>query len=253
MTKNEIQHVRSLAQKRDRLQEGLFVVEGAKLVGEMLTAPEMEVVRVYCREGAELRLSSEEQRLIPTLEYASRADMERCSQLKTPSEILATVRIPSWEFAPTADALYLALDQVQDPGNLGTILRIADWFGIRDVICSPTTADCFNPKVVQATMGAIARVRVHYRELPTWLDQMQQEGVPIYGTLLDGDSIYESSLTRGGVVVMGHEGRGLSTEVIERITHRLYIPPFPAGEITSESLNVGVATGIVCAEFRRRG
>ena len=148
--------------------------------------------------------------------------------------------------------LILALDGVQDPGNMGTILRIADWFGIREVVCSEHTADCFNPKVVQATMGAIARVRVHYLPLTEWLAQAVQAGVSVYGTFLDGETIYDAPLTTGGIVVMGSEGKGVSAQVAALVTHRLYIPSFPAGVPTSESLNVATATAIVCSEFRRR-
>ena len=145
--------------------------------------------------------------------------------------------------------LVLALDTVQDPGNLGTIVRIADWYGIEDILCSPLCADLYNPKVVQATMGALARVRVHYVDLVEFLPRI---GTPIYGTFLDGQDIYGQSLTPTGIIVMGNEGNGISPEVRKLVTHSLFLPSYPPGRITSESLNVAIATAVVCAEFRRR-
>ena len=188
-------------------------------------------------------------------EVISHKEMELISSLKTPSDMLALVEIPRHGLSVRglSGVLSLALDGVQDPGNMGTILRLADWFGMRDVICSETTADCFNPKVVQATMGAIARVRVHYVPLARWLGEVRAAGIPVYGTFLDGEPIYDAALSPGGVIVMGSEGQGVSPEVAELVSRRLFIPPFPVGEPTSESLNVATATAIVCSEFRRRG
>ena len=147
--------------------------------------------------------------------------------------------------------LVLALDRVQNPGNLGTIIRLADWFGITDIVCSADSADCFNPKVIQATMGAIIRVRVHYTSLPQWLEQQKDKGVSIYGTFLDGENIYKTEKGSCGVIVMGNEGQGISPECEKSVTHRLYIPPYPADCAGSESLNVAIATAITCSEFRR--
>jgi TrmH family RNA methyltransferase len=149
--------------------------------------------------------------------------------------------------------LTIALDGVQNPGNLGTIIRLADWFGVEDIICSRDTADCFNPKVIQATMGAILRVRVHYTDnLPALLTDAHREGLNIYGTLLDGGNIYDERLDASGIIVMGNEGRGITEETRKALTHRLLIPPYPADAPTSESLNVAMATGIILAEFRRQ-
>ena len=145
-----------------------------------------------------------------------------------------------------------ALDDVQNPGNLGTIVRLADWFGITDIVCSEASADCFNPKVVQATMGAILRVRVHYTDLGGFLRQAADAGLPVCGTFLEGENIYGASLPEAGIVVMGNEGRGISDAAAATVTRKLFIPPYPAGRRGSESLNVAMATGIVCAEFRRQ-
>ena len=262
LTKAEIQMVRSLGDKRGRQDAGLFVAEGAKLVTELLagtvSASGLRLRRVFCTEGGMQQIHSAT--TLPNsacnqlLETVSRKEMERISFLKTPSEFLALVEIPRWRKpALTKGAgLLLALDGVQDPGNMGTILRIADWFGIRDVVCSEHTADCFNPKVVQATMGAIARVRVHYLSLIEWLSDVLKAGLLIYGTFLDGETIYNVPLAAEGVIVMGSEGKGVSAQVAELVTNRLYIPSFPVGVDTSESLNVATATAIVCSEFRRR-
>ena len=150
------------------------------------------------------------------------------------------------------DHLVLALDGIQDPGNMGTICRIADWFGIEDIVCSNETADVYNPKAIQATMGAIARVRVHYCDLADCLANARDHGVPVYGTLLDGGNIYDSELSMNGIIVMGNEGNGISGPVRSCVTQRLLIPNYPTGRITTESLNVAIATAITVAEFRRR-
>ena len=244
MTKAEIQLVRSLADKHGRAEHGLFLAEGEKLIGE-LCASHLRVRKIYALEGI---FAGEE------VEVVTPRDMERLSQLKTPSNSVALVEIPHYRLK-TADLrgqLTLALDEVQNPGNVGTIIRLADWFGIRDILCSEGTADCFNPKVVQATMGAILRVRVHYTPLAPLLAEAAAGGIPVYGTFLEGENIYTEELSPTGIVVMGNEGRGVTEAVARSVTRKLFIPPWPAGRRGSESLNVAMATGIVCAEFRRQ-
>ena len=179
--------------------------------------------------------------------------MERISQLKSSNSTLAVVEIPKYNLseANATKNLVLALDRVQNPGNLGTIIRLADWFGITDIVCSADSADAFNPKVIQATMGAIIRVRVHYTNLQQWLAEQKSRGVCVYGTFLDGENIYHTEKSRCGVIVMGNEGQGISPECEKSVTHRLYIPPYPADRCGSESLNVAIATAITCSEFRR--
>lgn len=245
MTKAEIQLVRALADKRGRAEHGLFVAEGAKLIGE-LRASHLRVRRIYALEGVFDG---------PGVETVSPREMERLSLLKTPSNSLATVEIPRYRLDAErlGDRLALALDEVQNPGNLGTIIRLADWFGIGEIVCSPGSADCFNPKVVQATMGAILRVKVHYTDLAPLLAQARTHDVPVYGTFLEGENLYSAELsTRGGIILMGNEGQGISEAVARQVSHKLFIPPYPAGRTGSESLNVAIATAIVCAEFRRR-
>lgn len=242
VTKADIQWVRSLADKRARSEHGVFVAEGEKLVGELL-ASDFDVVRVFATSG------------FPGAEPVSQREMERLSHLKTHTPVLAVARVPRHGLPDEPGReLTIALDGVQDPGNLGTIIRLADWFGIGDVVCSHDTADCFNPKVVQATMGAILRVRVHYADLRRVLEHAAAHMESVYGTFLDGENIYEADLgeVSSGVIVLGSEGRGISPEVAAAITRKLHIPPYPAGNPASESLNVATAAAIVCSEFRRR-
>ena len=243
MTKAEIQFVRSLADKRVRDEEHLFIAEGDKLIDEILHSS-LRVRSLYALEG----------HFVGRAETVTVKEMERISQLKTASTSLAVVEQPRHKRSAVASAerLSLALDGVQNPGNLGTIIRLADWFGVEDIYCSMDTADCFNPKVVQATMGAILRVRVHYLPLAEFLRRSAESGVAVYGTMLDGEDIYDAELQPKGLIVMGNEGRGVSAECAASFTHRLLIPAFPPERQGSESLNVAMATGIVCAEFRRR-
>lgn len=243
MTKAEIQFIRSLADKRVRDAEHLFIAEGAKLVEEIRDS-KFRIRRIYTTR-ADMQGKD--------VERIDMRDMERISQLKTSTDTLAVVEQPRYHLNIDPKALLLALDGVQNPGNLGTIIRLADWFGIKDVVCSKECADCYNPKVVQATMGAILRVRVHYvDDLAHLLLSARSQGMPIYGTLLTGKNIYTTEVENRGIVVMGNEGRGVSEECQATLTHHLLIPPYPANQPTSESLNVAMATGIILSEFRRR-
>ena len=231
ISKNEIKEIRALGQKKFRDERGLFVVEGEKLVEEALRSG-FEIVHHY------------------RIEEIGEEAMGRISQLTHPSPALAVVRQPRPVPPVLSPAeLVLALDGVRDPGNLGTIIRIADWFGIRQILASDDTVELYNPKVVQATMGAIFRVRLHYCDLATVLSSVR---FPVYGTFLEGDDIYAAPLTKGGILVMGSEANGVSPEVASTVTQKLFIPPFPPDARTGESLNVAVATAIACSEFRRR-
>lgn len=243
MTKAEIQFIRSLSDKRVRDAEHLFVAEGDKLVEEIRNS-KFRIRRIYTTR---IDIKGHDVELI------DKKEMERISQLKTATDTLAVVEQPINRLEIDTKALMLALDGVQNPGNLGTIIRLADWFGIKDIICSKECADCYNPKVVQATMGAILRVRVHYVDnLATILLSAKAKNMPIYGTLLSGKNIYTTDIENRGIIVMGNEGRGVSTECQATLTHHLLIPPYPADAPTSESLNVAMATGIILSEFRRR-
>ena len=267
LTKAQLKTYRSLQHKKFRDQLGLFLAEGQKCVDELRKTYQLEALITEAEVGSTV--------------------IAQLSSLRTPQGVIGVFRKPSYspEDGLTGEAdLILALDGIQDPGNLGTIIRTCDWFGVRDIYCSLDTADCYNPKVVQATMGALARVRIHYVDLPQWLQQynntsIQQSPVPIYGTLLDGRNMYEVLQSEGrsyseavlqqsgptasavlqqsgptaqrSIIVMGNEGNGISPEVRRLITHPLLIPSYPPGEPTSESLNVAIATAIILAEFRR--
>jgi len=255
LSKNTIKLIRSLEQRKFRRLEGEFVAEGNKLVNDnlcTLRCHRLIATSEWWQQHPEAEAQAQECYLVTS------AEMERVSLMNSPQEVMGTFLLPQYSTTPEALAsllrneLTVALDEVQDPGNLGTIIRLCDWFGIRHILCSPTTADCFAPKVVQATMGAIARVQVHYLNLPETLELLKQQSVPIYGTFLEGTDIYRTELTPHGVIVMGNEGRGISPEVRNLVTRKLFIPPFPADAQTSESLNVGIATAITVSEFRRR-
>lgn len=244
VTNGIIKWVHSLAQKKNRDNERCFVAEGTKCVLDTLGA--FRLRGLFCTENW-LRTHN-----IEDADVVSSSQIERMSMLKTPTEVIAVYEMPDYDvdLSETVRNLNLALDNVQDPGNLGTIIRIADWFGINDIYCSVDTVDVYNPKVVQATMGAISRVRVHYCDLPGLFGTLKE--VPVFGTFLDGDSIYEEKLGSNGFIVMGNEGKGISPEVEKYVDKRLLIPSYPVGVVTSESLNVGMATAIVVSEFRRR-
>lgn len=234
LSKAQVKWVRSLQQKKNRDAEGVFVAEGEKCVNDL-------------RDAFELLLLASPQN-------ASRMEIEQMSSLRNPQGTIAVFRKRE-ETDIDTQQLLVALDGVQDPGNLGTIIRTCDWFGIHDILCSKDTADCYNPKVVQATMGALARVRVHYVDLPSVLANLSKQGIPLYGTLLDGKNIYDTNAIPDkqiGVIIMGNEGNGISPEIRKLISHPLFIPSYPADTPTSESLNVGIATAIVLAEFRRQ-
>lgn len=240
LSKNQVKWVRSLQQKKQRDAEGVFVAEGYKCVEELCNAFELA--------------------LMVTPENATEMEIKQMSGLRTPQGIIGVFRkrpiasSPDHLIAAPTQGIALALDGVQDPGNLGTIIRTCDWFGVHDIYCSKDTADCYNPKVVQATMGALARVRVHYINIEEWLQKIRETGVPIYGTLLEGGNMYKDGAIADknkGVIIMGNEGKGISPEIREFITHPIRIPSYPANAETSESLNVGIATAIVLAEFRR--
>lgn len=248
LSKNQIKFIQSLARKKGRMESGCFLAEGNKLVEDTLHAFECRMLVATPEWWAQHRQVQADAKV-----EASREELARVSQLTTPQEVLAVYVIPQrvLHIEQLHSELSLVLDTVQDPGNLGTIIRIADWMGIRHIICSPETADVYNPKVVQATMGALARVILHYTPLEPFLQHMQGV-VPVYGTFLDGENIYQKPLSVNGLIVMGNEGNGISPALEPYISQRLYIPNFPQGAVTSESLNVAVATAITCAEFRRR-
>ena len=251
LSKNQIKWVHSLELKKNRRKDGLFVAEGPKVVGDLLRAGYVARAIFSTTERPDAQLITDD-------------ELRKLSFLQHPQEVLAVFEIPlnsqfsipnreatilNSKFSTLNSNLSLALDGVQDPGNLGTIIRIADWFGIQTIFCSEDTADCYNPKVVQATMGSLAHVHIIYIDLEAFL---QSVDCPIYGTLLDGQNIYQQQLSTEGIIVMGNEGNGISPAIRQLVTHKLLIPNYNTSGETAESLNVAIATAITCAEFRRR-
>ena len=256
ISKNQLKYIRQLEQKKYRRREGVFVAEGTKVVGDLLQRYRPEAVFATADWQAPAGI---------TPQLVTDDELRRISFLQHPQQVLALFPLPVNSKPSTVNSkpstvnckpstvnsdLSLALDGVQDPGNLGTIIRIADWFGISTIICSEDTVDAWNPKVVQATMGSIARVNIFYLNLPDFLDTLPAD-FPVYGTFLDGDNIYTQELTSNGLIIMGNEGNGISEAVRSKVNRRLLIPDFHQGP-TADSLNVAIATAITCSEFRRR-
>ncbi|MBO6256178.1 MAG: RNA methyltransferase [Bacteroidaceae bacterium] len=248
ISKNKIKFIRSLEQKKVRREERVFMAEGPKLTADLLG-------HFRCRYLAATDdwLASHNTIEADEIDTATIDEIARASLLKTPQDVIAIFdqREEKTDITVIEKQLCLALDDVQDPGNLGTIIRIADWFGIEHIFCSTNTVDVYSPKVVQATMGALSRVHLHYVSLTELIGKLNKN-VPIYGTLLDGTNIYTQELSTTGLIVMGNEGNGITAEVRQLINRKLYIPNYPEGRDTSESLNVAIATAVTCAEFRRR-
>lgn len=248
LSKSKIKLITSLAHKKYRDETGLFVAEGLKLIHDLATVFHCELLLYTPQREIEVRQLQADGKIA-----MEENELHKISTQKSPQGMLAVFRKkPVSEISKEvlADELSLALDDIQDPGNLGTIIRIADWFGIKNIFCSTATADAFNPKTVQATMGALARISIHYVNLPEFLSEMKN--TPIYGTFLDGTDLYTRDLTPNGIIVMGNEGNGISPEIAQLVTDKLRIPSYPKDTLSSESLNVAVATAIVCGEFRRR-
>lgn len=252
LSKNKIKFIQSLERKKVRDREKLFLVEGDKMVNEAIRSGYR--VELLCATERFLISNGITPGAATEIIVVINDELERASLLKSPQNALALVKIPDYQFRNDSlgHTLSLALDCIQDPGNLGTLLRIADWFGIEQVLCSEDTVDCYNPKVIQASMGAIFRIKIFYLDLKKTLSEAGRRGLPVFGTFLDGEIIYKQDLSRVGILVMGNEGNGISPQVEEVITQRLFIPSFPEGQKNSESLNVAAAAAVCCAEFRRR-
>lgn len=249
ISKNKIKYIHSLELKKVRKEGKVFLAETPKLVQELLG-------KMHCTF---LAATSEWMAQHPHIQadeitVVNQDELTRASLQKNPQQVLAIFQQPEYHYKESEiiRSLSLGLDDVQDPGNLGTIIRIADWFGIEDIFCSQGTVDVYSPKVVQATMGAIARVRVHYvPSLPDFIRSFEDK-LPIYGTFLNGNNMYQEKLTSNGLIIMGNEGNGICPEIEGLVNRKLFIPNYPANRSTSESLNVAVATSVICAEFRRQ-
>jgi TrmH family RNA methyltransferase len=253
LSKNQIKLITSLQQKKFRDQHQLFVAEGNKLISDLIAAKTEIEYLIYTKEWKIKNTIGNHVKMNNRIETDAN-QIKKISSLKTPSSVLAVFKMPKRVVSEASiqNSLSILLDDVQDPGNLGTIIRIADWFGIKHIFCSHNTVDLYNPKVIQATMGAISSVNVTYSNLEEIILKYKKPNFPIYGTFLEGEIIYKCKLQKKGFIIMGNEGKGVSENIQNLVSNKLYIPDFPCGEAASESLNVSVATSIICSEFRRQ-
>jgi TrmH family RNA methyltransferase len=244
LSKSQISLLKSLQHKKERRENGLFLVEGYKSVIEFINSP-YQVETIYHTGSFDPKVLKLSQKM--NLSEISVTDMDKISSLKTPQQITALIKIPVWPAlinTKLKQKFSLVLDGVQDPGNMGTIIRTADWFGIEHIICSEDTVDAYNPKVVQASMGSLSRINVYYTDLTAILPQLK---LPVFGAVLDGEDIYSTNFGAEGLIVMGNEGNGLRPEVAQLITKAVTIPRKGG----AESLNVGIATALFCSEIAR--
>lgn len=251
LSKNKIKFFKSLQQKKYRDINKLFITEGEKLISELFESG-FKINTIIATKNT----ISKVEKYIDYCDVAeiSENDIQRISNLKTSQSIVAIVEIPKKIPIPEFKKdLVVVLDNIQNPGNFGTIIRLADWFGVKNIVCSENTVELYNPKVVQATMGAMCRINVHYTFLPDFLSNYSDSiNMPVYGAFMNGKSIYDSCLSQNGFIVMGNEGNGISKEVADCVKYSVSIPTFPSGNTMPESLNVAMATGIICSEFRRQ-
>lgn len=250
--KNRIKTIRSLEHKKYRQRENLFVAEGSKLVSSLLASGmEVEVLTGIPESLDLLGSLCDAANLVVEAEPG---ELAKATFLKSPPTCIALCRLPRVSLSAISleRELILCLDGIQDPGNLGTIVRLAAWFGIHDLVCSEESADLYSPKAVQATMGALANVRVHYTPLEEFFGNAREKQVPVMGTFLAGENIYRADLTPAGILVVGSEGQGIRQELLPWFSQKLTIPDFAGEGMKPESLNVSVATAIVLSEFRRR-
>lgn len=240
VTKNQIKLIKSLHQKKYRKEHQLFIAEGVKVIGELVKSS-LVLEHIYCTEELHFNVPQSKVSIV------SKEDLKKMSALSTTSNCLAVFHCTEQETVDYSD-LIVALDDIRDPGNLGTIIRLCDWFGIKHIICTSETVDVYNPKVVQATMGSIARVNIVYGDL-TELIRAGGE-LPIYGTFMDGENIYPKTVANKGIIIMGNEANGISNAIEDLVTDRIAIPRYGNLQQT-ESLNVAMAASIVLSEFRR--
>lgn len=252
-SKNQIKLIQSLKLKKHRDSQNIFVAEGEKLVSEIIRNKNTKPLWIFHTSDTDTSIISGDYNNV--CEVVTEQELKKVSFLSTPNKIVGVFSKFECSLSNLAlkNDVTLCMDEVQDPGNMGTIIRLADWFGIKNIVCSPNSADIYNPKVVQATMGAIARVNINYAKLTDFIKQyVADTGNPVYGTFLNGDNIYSSNIEKKGLIIMGNEGKGISDDVSELVTDRLLIPNYSDNNTKSESLNVGIAAGIICSEFRRR-
>lgn len=253
LSRNQIKYINSLKLKKFRVEENRFVIEGTKIVSEFIGSA-FKIVQVYASAAFAEKIDKGN---LPGFELieVSESELKKISNLTSPNDVLAIVEIPAigLNVESLSSQLSIVLDDMSDPGNLGTIIRIADWYGIENVICSLDSVDAYNSKVVQATMGSIARVKVHYTSLIDFFKKTKNT-IPIYGALLEGENIYRQKLSNNGLILIGNESRGISEKLFPYITNKITIPSNAISSldgIGERSLNAAVATAIICSEFRR--
>lgn len=249
LSKKQEKLIVSLSKAKYRYQSKLFVAEGAKLMSDLIDSglkPYLIIATKDWKSECNLTIDTE-----PVI--VSESMLKKLSLLKTPQNVIAIFHHPETVYAHNYhNSLILGLDGIQDPGNFGTIIRIADWFDIEQIICSKDTVDVFNPKVVQSSMGSIARVSVQYVDIVEFCTDYKKTGNAIYGTFIKGENIYSATLEKKGMIITGNEGNGIRPEIEKLVTHKITIPSFSTNNKSAESLNAGVATAIVCSEFKRR-
>ena len=239
ISKNQLKLITSLSQKKYRQKHNLFIAEGIKVVNELLNSS-FKVETLFCTEDFETTVSKD------LITFISETELKKVSTLKSPNKVLGLFRIPE-EKALQNSGLIIALDTINDPGNLGTIIRLCDWFGVSELICSKDTVDCYNQKVVQASMGSLTRISIHYTDLKNYFTKTS---LPTFIADMNGENVYKASLPKEGILIMGNEANGVSEEIKELIQHKISIPRFGETQET-ESLNVATATAILLSEFKR--
>lgn len=253
ISKNKIKYILSLQKKKVREEKHQYVIEGDKLVNEYLLSG-IGLKLLVAKPVYIASLLSQEKAIIDEIEPAGYEDLKRISTLKTPHNAVAVVQFPEYHIGmdDILENLSVALEFIQDPGNLGTIIRAAAWFGIKHIVCSENCVDVYNPKVIQASMGAIMHVKVHYSDLRQFLGNATGKGVPVYGTMIEGESVYDQKLENKGVILFGNESRGISDELLPFISKKIMIPRFNNFKYGIDSLNVSMAASIILSEFARK-
>ncbi len=251
ISKNQIQYIKSLSINKFRRTHREFIAEGPKIIDELINSP-FNVKGIFA-QAEWININGSALPNDTSITEVSEKELDRISNLITPNQVLAVIEMPENKKPPkTINDLVLMLDDISDPGNMGAIIRTADWFGIQTIICSENCVDIYNPKVVQATMGSIFRVGVHYENLEMFLSK-NSSGKIVYGAFQDGKNIYQTALNKKSLVVIGNESKGISKDIIPYITDKVSIPAYTfSNRQSAESLNASIATALICAEFRRQ-
>lgn len=253
LTKNKLKFILSLHKRKAREENRMFIAEGDKIVREII-ASGLQIKALVCKPEYLAAIPAHVKERIEEIMPVKYEELKQISSLTTPHNAMAVVRMPDFQLKPEelTGEIVPALDFIQDPGNMGTIIRAAAWFGIKNMVCSPNCVDIYNPKVIQATMGAFLNVKVHVCNLPEFLESATKKELPVFGTVLNGESVYNNRLSKEGIILIGNESRGISEELMAFVTDRITIPRFSDANYGIESLNAGMAASVIFSEFRRR-